>query len=127
MKIFKILGGLIASVIVGYLGFIAYLTFEPDIENYKNRIEFNSELWKNWEETEATASLRWDMTHDLTANYELIGKSTEQVFELLGKPSEQSNSELRYYLGMSRHWIDTGSLILELEEGKVVNYRIWHG
>ena len=127
MKIFKILGGLIALVVIGYLGFVAYLTFEPDIENYKNRIEFNSELWKNWEETEATASLRWDMTYDLTSNYDLIGKSTEQIFELLGKPSGQSNSELRYYLGMSRHWIDTGSLVLELEEGKVVNYKIWHG
>ena len=72
MKIFKILGGLIALVVIGYLGFVAYLTFEPDIENYKNRIEFNSELWKNWEETEATASLRWDMTYDLTSNYDLF-------------------------------------------------------
>ncbi len=127
MKIFKIIFGLIAIGIIGYVGFIAFIVFSPDIENYKNRIEFNSELWKNWEETETTASLRWDMTHSLTNNYKLIGMSTDQVFKLLGKPSGQSNSELRYYLGMSRHSIDTGSLVLELKKGKVANYRIWHG
>ncbi|RJE74154.1 hypothetical protein BGP76_13250 [Reichenbachiella sp. MSK19-1] len=127
MRIIKLLAVLFSIGIIGYLGYVAYFVFSPEIENFKNRTEFNSELWKNWEDTEASASLRWDMTHSLTTNFELIGMSSEQVIELLGQPSGRSNSELRYYLGMSRHWIDTGSLVLELEEGKVVNYRIWHG
>ena len=127
MRIIKIIAGLIVFGIIGYFGFVSYFVFSPDIENYKNRTEFNSELWKNWEETEETASLRWDMTHSLTKKHELIGMSTVEVIELLGKPSGQSKSGLRYYLGMSRHWIDTGSLVMELEDGKVVNYKIWHG
>ncbi|MCV9385503.1 hypothetical protein [Reichenbachiella ulvae] len=127
MQIFKVLGGLTVLVIVSYLGFVGYITFEPNLKNYRARVEFNSELWKSWEETESNVSLRWDMTHDLATNYNLIGKSPKQIIELLGKPSSQSNSELRYYLGMSRKGIDTGSLILVLEKGKVVNYKIWHG
>ncbi|MEQ9379216.1 MAG: hypothetical protein RIG68_28760 [Imperialibacter sp.] len=127
MKTLKILFVALVGGIVGYLGFTIYNVFEADIANYQNRTEFDAELWRNWEETEATASLRWDMTHSLTTNYELIGMSIEQVIELLGQPSGQSNSEVRYYLGMSRHWIDTGSLVLDLKEGQVVNYIIWHG
>ncbi len=127
MRIFKILASLIVAAVISYFGYVAYFVFSPDIENYSKRIEFDSELWKNWEETEAIASLRWDMTHSLTTNHELIGMSTEKVIELLGKPSSQSNSNIRYYLGMSRHGIDTGSLILELDGYTVKNYKIWHG
>jgi hypothetical protein len=127
MRIIKILAGFIALGVIGYLGFVAYLTLSPDIENFRHRTEFNSEIWKNWKETEVTACLRWDMTHDLTKHYELIGMSTEEVIELLGTPSNKTSSSFHYYLGMARHGIDTGSLILELENGKVLNYRIWHG
>lgn len=124
---FKVVSGIGAVCVIGYFGWIAYIVFCPDIENYRNRTEFNSELWKEWEETEETASLRWDMTHSLTSKHELMAMSTDQVIELLGKPSGESSSELRYYLGMSRHGIDAGSLVLELQDGRVIGYRIWHG
>lgn len=127
MRILKLVTGFIAALVICYLGFIAFIVFSGDIENYKNRTEFDSATWRNWEETEATMSLRWDMTHSLTRNYELIGMSTQEIIELLGTPSNQSDSNMRYYLGMARHGIDTGSLILELKNGVVVNYRVWHG
>uniref|UniRef100_UPI0040490C77 hypothetical protein n=1 Tax=Fulvivirga sp. TaxID=1931237 RepID=UPI0040490C77 len=92
-----------------------------------NRTKFDSELWKNWEETESSLSLRWDMTHSLTNEYELIGMSIDQVIELLGKPSIKSSSELSYYLGMSRHGIDTCTLVIEVKDDKVLYYKISHG
>lgn len=127
MRIFKFFIGLIGFGVVGYLGFVAFIVFSPDIENYRNRTEFSSELWKNWQETETTSSLRWDMTHSLTQNYELIGKSTDEIIELLGTPLRQSNRNMSYYLGMSRHGIDTGTLTLKLENDMVLSYDILHG
>lgn len=127
MRILKLVLGFIAVLIICYLGIIAFIVISGDIDNYMNRTDFNSESWKNWKETEMTACLRWDMTHSLTSNYELIGMTTQQIIELLGTPSNQSDSNMSYYLGMARHGIDTGSLILELEKGVVVEYRIWHG
>ncbi|MDW3196453.1 MAG: hypothetical protein R8G66_29025 [Cytophagales bacterium] len=123
----KKFGRLIVVVIISYLGFSLYVILGPDIENYKNRIEFDAEQWKNWEESEDTMSLRWDMTHSLTTNYELVGMSTDVVIALLGEPSRKSNADFYYYLGMTRNGIDTGSLMLELENGKVVSYKVRHG
>ncbi|RED94893.1 hypothetical protein [Marinoscillum furvescens] len=127
MRIIKLALGFIAAVIICYLGFVAFIVFSEDIDNYLNRTDFNSESWKNWEETELTGCLRWDMTHSLTSNYELVGMTANQIIELLGTPSNQSDSNMSYYLGMARHGIDTGSLILELENGVVVDYRVSHG
>ncbi len=127
MKFLKLVAGLIGVVTICYFGFVALIVFSPYIENFRNRTDFNSEIWKTWEETEMNACLRWDMTHSLTTNYELIGMTTQEIIVLLGTPSDQSDSNMSYYLGMARHGIDTGSLILELENGKVINYRILHG
>ncbi len=127
MKTLNILFVLLTTGVIGYFGYITFLVNKPAIENFRHKTEFNAELWKNWEESEATASLRWDMVHDLSMQHQLIGMQTQQVIELLGNPSGQSDSALRYYLGMSRHGIDTGSLILIIKENKVVEYRIWHG
>ena len=91
------------------------------------RIEFNSEEWKSWEESEAEPSLRWNMTVDLVSDYELKGMSAEQVIELLGEPENRSNNEFRYFLGHSGHGINTGSLVLILEKDTVTDYEIWEG
>lgn len=104
-----------------------YYSLLPDITNYKNRIKFDQTKWKDWRETETTACLRWDMTHDLVDKHKLKGLSVTEIIELLGEPDRKNKKEIRYYLGMSRHAIDTGSLILTIKNDKVISCKIWHG
>lgn len=90
--------------------------------------KFDSTKWKNWTESEAELSLRWDMINSLRKNHELNGKTKSEIIELLGKPENQSNESFRYYLGMAKHGIDTGSLIIEFDKYNTVsNYYVWHG
>lgn len=110
-----------------FLSFPIYHVISPGFTNYFSRIDFDQEKWKNWQETETTASLRWDMTHDLIKKHKIIGLSIHEIIDLLGEPGSKNKSELRYYLGMSRHGIDTGSLILIIKNDKVIDYKIWHG
>ncbi|MEO9870094.1 hypothetical protein [Ekhidna sp.] len=127
MKWLKGIVVFIVAVIALYFGYTSLIVFDGDIENYKNRIEFDSEKWKNWKETESTMSLRWDMRHSLLDKHELVGRSVSEVIKLLGKPSRESSSELSYYLGMARSGIDTGSLNFTVKDGIVTGYRIWQG
>ncbi len=115
------------ALIALYFGYISLIVFDGDIENYRNRIEFDSYKWKNWNETESTMSLRWDMRHSLLDKHDLVGMSVSEVIELLGKPSRESSTELSYYLGMARSGIDTGSLNLTIKDGIITGHRIWHG
>ena len=95
----------------------------------RSGIKFDSNKWKNWVETESTMSLRWDycMRNDLIKQHKLKGLSEPEVIKLLGEPEKKSEHEFRYYLGMARRGIDTGSLILTMKNGVVIDYRIWHG
>lgn len=90
--------------------------------------QFNSEKWKNWTESESELSLRWDMMNSLRKNYELNGKTRKEIIDLLGKPDNETNSNFRYYLGMSKSGINTGSLTIKFSEnGKVMNFSVWQG
>ncbi len=91
-----------------------------------NGTDFNSEEWKNWEESEADLFLRWDMIEDLTNEYELKGMSNENVIELLGEPESRTERELIYFLGHTRKGINTGSLILTIERDTITDYRIFN-
>ena len=95
--------------------------------SHRTYIKFDSDKWKNWNETESTITLRWDMHKDLIKQHKLKGLSESEIIDLLGEPENKSENEFRYYLGMARQGIDTGSLILTIENGKVIDYRIWHG
>tara|TARA_R110002020_G_scaffold47905_5_gene136858 strand:- start:30 stop:233 length:204 start_codon:yes stop_codon:yes gene_type:complete len=67
------------------------------------------------------------MTHDLTNNYNLIGKKVSDLKKILGKPSTENNNEIGYYLGMTGHGINTGSLTFKIVDGVVVGYKIRQG
>ncbi|MHB1108394.1 MAG: hypothetical protein ACYCZ2_18715 [Lutibacter sp.] len=127
MKIIKIISISVFTLIISYFAFIAVLVFSPEINNYLNKIPFDSTEWKNWEETEKEPSLRWNMVKNLKSEYKLIGMTKTDIIELLGPPESETKKEIRYYLGMSGHTIDSGSLILTIENGKVSKIRIWHG
>ncbi|MBL4753387.1 MAG: hypothetical protein JKY52_07325 [Flavobacteriales bacterium] len=106
--------------LIAILGFLlkARLTHEP----------FDAEKWKNWTETESTMSMRWDMMNGLRNNYELVGKSKKEIIDLLGEPESKMPSEFRYFLGYSRHGINTGSFTIEFnKEDNVKDHYVWDG
>jgi hypothetical protein len=90
--------------------------------------QFESEKWKNWTESESEWSLSWDIMNSLRNNHKLKGKSKTEIIELLGKPDSETNSDIRYYLGMSKHGINTGSLTIDYSEnGIVTDFSVWQG
>lgn len=89
-------------------------------------VKFDTEKWKNWEISEWESHMRWDMVNDLIDNYNLEGKTQEEIINLLGKPDNwEENPQERFYydLGPCRRGIDFGSLDIEFENGKVVNIK----
>ena len=127
MKTVKIIIWSVGILIAGYFILAMVTTPSPVVGDYFNRKEFNSERWKSWEESEAEPSLRWKMVHDLRNKHEIIGKTRLEIKELLGEPERETENKIRYYLGMSGHGVDTGSLILKMKEDRVVDIHVWHG
>ncbi|MFV0431706.1 MAG: hypothetical protein ACK5MD_09400 [Flavobacteriales bacterium] len=90
--------------------------------------KFDSDKWKNWTESESELSLRWDMMNSLRNNHKLTGKSRTEIIELLGKPDSETNTDFRYYLGMSKRGINTGSLTIKFNKnGIVTDFSVWDG
>jgi len=66
--------------------------------------------------------MRWDMTDDLISNYDLNGKSIEEIEELLGEVLQKcksNNCTIRYDLGPCRSGISYGTLSISFQDGKV--------
>lgn len=88
--------------------------------------QFNSDKWKNWTESETEWSLRWDMMNSLKNNYELKGMTKAQIIKLLGEPESKTEKKFRYYLGYSKHGINTGRLIIIFDKNNtVIDYSVW--
>jgi hypothetical protein len=67
------------------------------------------------------------MVDDLQNDYKLDGMTEEEVIKLLGEPESKSKGEWEYYLGMARRGIDTGTLSLTFENGKVTTHHVRAG
>jgi hypothetical protein len=68
------------------------------------------------------------MMNSLRNENELIGKSYEGILKILGKPDDETKTELYYSLGYSGNGINTGNLKIEInEEKKVTNIRVNEG
>jgi hypothetical protein len=127
VRLLKIIGLTLGIGAGLYLLFVLFIVASPSIDNYFSRTDFDSEKWKNWTMTEDEWTLRWDMTHDLQESHELNGMTEEQVIELLGQPGSQSKIEWTYDLGMARRGINTGTLNLTFENGKVKTHHVRTG
>lgn len=91
-------------------------------------VKFEQDRWKNWVETEAELSLRWDMVENLQKNHELIGMTRSEVRDLLGQPNVGDAAEISYYLGMARKGINTGHLKLTFGDDQLVSeVSVWDG
>ena len=83
--------------------------------------KFDAEKWKNSDlNTEENWDLRWKMMNDLRKNHELVGMKKAEIEKLLGKPDSETNSEFRYYLGMTGKGINTGSLTITFNKNEIV-------
>ncbi len=112
--------GLLVLGVLVLIGFLlkGKITHEP----------FDSEKWKNWTETEAEMSLRWDMMNSLRNNYNLNGMSKTEILELLGPPNWTTELEFKYNLGMAKRGIDTGSLkIIFDSNNQVESFYVFRG
>lgn len=127
MKILKYIFKILIGIGIIYFVSIMLFVLKPEINDFFNRTDFVSSEWINWEETESTFGVRWNMTHDLTKNFELKGKTKKEIQDLLGRPSSESKNEMTYYLGLTGHGINTGSLTFEFNHGRVTKFRIWQG
>jgi len=127
MRILKIIGLTLGIGAGLYLLFVILLVLGPYISNYSNRTEFDSEKWKNWEESEAEMSLRWNMIADLEGDYDLQGMTVKEIIDILGEPDSKNEVEWTYYLGMAGHGSDTGTLTMTFEDGKVKSFKTYKG
>lgn len=93
-----------------------------------NNVKFDQDRWKNWIDSEAELSLRWDMMEDVQKHHKMIGMTRSEVIDLLGQPTSEATAELSYYLGMARNGINIGRLTLNLNESNVVtSVNVWDG
>lgn len=90
---------------------------------WKYPVHFDSDSWKNWKETEAEMTLRWDMMNSLRKDYELKGMTKIEVIDLLGNPSINNDSIFYFNLGPSKRGINYGYLKMKFDtSGKVEGY-----
>lgn len=114
----QMLGGLIVTLIP-----LIVCTVQLSVNEYTSK--FNQNRWLNH------ADKRVHMVDDLLQKYKLIGKSNEEITQLLGAPTEtRSGGEgviTLYYLGAERGFIpiDSEQLILQFDrDGKVMEYTV---
>jgi|TARA_R100000322_G_scaffold126557_1_gene83104 hypothetical protein len=116
-KIFFFILILVSIISVGY-----FLTKDKDA------LEFSSEKWKNWTESETELSTRWNMIESLRENHKLNGKTKQELIILLGEPQIKTDKEFYYHLGMSGFGINTGTLYFVFDnQNKVIKFDIWDG
>lgn len=91
---------------------------------FKGRIsgqKFDSEKWKYSNlNSEENWNLRWSMMNSLRNNYDLKGKTKSEIIGLLGKPDAEVRNEMSYSLGYTGFGINTGTLIIRLDENGIV-------
>lgn len=114
----QMLGGVIVALIP-----LIVCTVQLSVNEYTSK--FNQNRWLNH------ADKRVHMVDDLLQKYKLIGKSNEEITQLLGAPTEtRSGGEgviTLYYLGTERGFIpiDSEQLILQFDrDGKVMEYTV---
>jgi hypothetical protein len=127
MKFFRYFFWCVSCFILVYIISVIIWSFNPEINHFLNKQEFDSELWINWEETENEPNLRWKMVDNLIKTEKVKGKTTEELIELLGEPNSVNSISLSYYLGMTGRGINTGSLRFEIKDGRVIDYAVWQG
>lgn len=75
---------------------------------------FSDTKWDNYD------NLRYIMVDDLEKNYNLIGKKTNDVKKLLGKPDSSFDSDKSMCYFVKSKWLDSYFYCLEYDENNVI-------
>ncbi|MGG0256019.1 hypothetical protein ABEY61_14970 [Bacillus toyonensis] len=110
------------------VGIITLIVCAVQLSMNEYTSNFNRDRWLNDEEK------RVHMVDDFMRKYKLIGKSNEEITQLLGTPTETRNEEegviTLYYLGTERGFIpiDSEQLIFQFDrDGRVLTYKVQRG
>ncbi|MGX5640316.1 hypothetical protein [Bacillus toyonensis] len=110
------------------IGIIPLIVCAVQLSMNEYTSNFNRDRWLNDEEK------RVHMVDDFMRKYKLIGKSNEEITQLLGTPTETRNEEegviTLYYLGTERGFIpiDSEQLIFQFDrDGRVLTYKVQRG
>jgi hypothetical protein len=88
---------------------------------------FDRVAWRN--DAEIGAGVRQSMADGLVANHSLIGRTREEVVEMLGEPPNTpylKRYDLVYWLGDERGFISIDSewLVIRIVDGRVIEAKI---
>lgn len=73
---------LVALLTLPCWGLVLYFLCESVYREWRDHIPFDSQVWKETEDTDVRYHMSWDLVHGKI----LEGKTTDEVEELLGKP-----------------------------------------
>ena len=113
-----------------YLALVGFLILGPVFRDQLNRTSFDSSAWCDPLLVHSDRPIRIRMVDDLLRDYDLHGRTLEDVEELLGLPDKTayfSNWDLVYWLGPERGMfsIDSEWLVIRLDDNdQISEYRL---
>ena len=115
-----------------YMTLFLYLFLWPSFQEYFNRQEFDSNVWKNATFTTEDQPVRQQMVDDLLKRYPLVGMTRSQIDELLGPTAAPAaNGDFQgfdyvYWLGPERGFfgIDSEFLRIKFKDNRVIEVKI---
>ncbi len=107
--------------------FIVFCILYLSLPSLPSQIPFDSQKWKS--AISEKNNTRYRMHKDLIKNYKLIGKTKDEIFELLGSQNETlhlQDWDLCYWMGPEPSLISIDSiwLVMKLKNNKVVKYKL---
>lgn len=117
----------IAAIFVTASIVLVYIFWNPLVGEYLNRKEFSSSQWKD--EKLVKNEVRITMVDNLLEKYRLVGKTKEEINELLGVPPTSNRFkeyDYVYWLGAERGLtpIDSEWLVIKFDKNIVSNVNI---
>lgn len=112
-----------------YMALFFYLFLWPSFQEYFNRQEFDSNVWKNATFTTEDQPVRQQMVDDLLKRYPLVGMTRSQIDALLGVPAATNyfkGFDYVYLLGPERGFfgIDSEFLRIKFKDNRVIEVKI---
>ena len=110
------------KTLIGLILFSSIYIYVFYFEDSVNHMEFDSTIWKETPAEHSLDSVRLRMVDDFLDQYDVIGMSESQIFNLLGNSDNTSyfkNYDLVYCLGQeteSYFGIDSQWLVFETDE-----------
>lgn len=100
---------------------IGYVQFAPVVVDHLHREPFNAPAWRANANSDTLWPARLTMVDDLLSKDVLLGRTREDVIQLLGPPDGTSTQTLVYGLGPERGLIriDSERLGIDFADGKV--------